>query len=128
MGHLVRYRSLDGSERFEDVADLDVAVARVERLRNDEGVEQVWVYREVPLEFRTYYRVAVISDRGVPAQAVPVPPPAMTAGSHTAEPTASSEPPSGAMPLTPPPGGRGEEAEHQTDTRRLSLFGRGQAS
>lgn len=148
MGHLVRYSSPEGEERYEDVADLDAAIERVEHLRNSEVVSDVRVYREVPLEFRTYVRVAVADEEGGS------PSPGSSSGSTSsgsASGAASGPPsvsaPSGAAVISPPPvsttssskaEGQAREAEasaveadaepRSAENRRTSLFNRGQAS
>lgn len=147
MGHLVRYSSPEGEERYEDVADLDAAVERVEHLRNSEGVSAVRVYREVPLEFRTYVRVAVAGDEA--GSSAPRGSGSTAEGSADASSRApsSSDAPSGAAVISPPPASAspssaGEPSAVQVDAstpeadvetraaenRRTSLFNRGQAS
>jgi hypothetical protein len=102
MGFGLRYRTSDGAPRFTDVATLDEAVAEVERLRNEEDVADVKVYREVPITFRPYYRVVVDGE----ATEVPVPP----APEPALEPVGAAQPVGdgpGAVdraPLQPPPG------------------------
>lgn len=91
MDHVVRYRTNSGDTKTEDVATLEAAVALVERLRNEGEAEDVRVYRQVPIEFKTYYKV-VVGDVAAPA-------PEPTA----AAPSAPSTPPPGAMPLAPNP-------------------------
>lgn len=117
MAYLVRYRTAAGDPRLEDVDDLDTALERVERLRNDEGVTDVRVFREVPLEFRAYYRAAVV-DESAAGQA------------PTPEGGAGDTPPPGAMPLSPAPQavGAAQSAVHSVqppEPRRTSLFHRG---
>jgi hypothetical protein len=75
--HLVRFNSPEGRDAYHQAANLDEALKFVERLRNNEGVDNVRLFRlhEIPLEFRAYYRVEVRPDgveNGVPeAPAVP---------------------------------------------------------
>jgi len=59
MPHLVVYRSPDGKPSYFQAEDLDGAVRHVEHLRNVEQVVDSRIFRlqEVPIEFRTYYRV-----------------------------------------------------------------------
>ncbi len=59
MEHLVRFMSAEGREGQHRADTLDDALAFVERLRNSEEASDVRVYRmeEVPIEFRTYYKV-----------------------------------------------------------------------
>ena len=59
MPHLVKYSKADGETGNHEVEELHEAIAYVERLRNDEGVDGAKIYRieEVQFEFRPYYRV-----------------------------------------------------------------------
>lgn len=147
MAHLVRYSSPEGEERYEDAADLDAAVDRVEHLRNAEGVSDVRVYREVPLEFRTYVRVAVADDE---VGSSPRPETGRaTGGSAEASSSvgSSSDAPSGAAVISPPPASASPSSDDQPqavqadasapeadleagagENRRISLFNRGQTS
>jgi len=80
MDHAVYYRDASGEARVEDVPSLDAAIEMVERLRNDDGASDVRVFREIPIEFHTYYKVVAVEQQAVGG---PLPPP-------------------GAMPLVPP--------------------------
>ena len=97
MAHLVRHRTPSGDMVTTEVADLDEAVALVERLRNDDKAEDVRVYGEVPLRFETYVRVSVADEVVEPPR-----PPA----DDTAADAADDEPaePTPAAPVPPPPG------------------------
>lgn len=90
MSHAVHYRTAEGEPRFDELGSLEQALAQVERLRNEQGVSDVRVYREVPISFKTYYKATVAED-AAPAAEVTAP---------AAE--APTAPPPGAMPLTPP--------------------------
>jgi hypothetical protein len=93
MGHVVHYRTAAGEPRLEEAPSLDAALALVERLRNDHEAEDVRLFREIPLQVRTYYKVAVVDeDTPTPAED-PTPAPV----------AAAVEPPPGAMTLSPPP-------------------------
>src|SRR3954452_4737667 len=72
MEHVVFFQASDGSSAFRRLASLQEAVDFVEHLRNEQGVEAVSVHSlaEVPLAFRTVYRVEVAGS--VPAPSVPV--------------------------------------------------------
>ena len=135
MSHAVHFRSSDGSTTFEPVGSLEDALARVERLRNDEGVSEVRVYREVPVAFRAYYKATVVEDEQQPEASAAASTP--VAGSAPATP---ASPPPGAMPLAPPPAaangrdeigaegpGDAEAPSDEPDGRggRGSLFSRG---
>lgn len=93
MAHLVRHRTPAGDTVTHEVDDLEAAVARVERLRNDDKAEDVRVFAEVPLQFETYVRVKVAD--------APTPPP--TAGTSPSETVAEDDDPAPAPPVTPPP-------------------------
>ena len=119
MGHVVHYRSSTGESRLEDVSSMEAAVELIERLRNEEGVDDVRLFREVPLKVRTYYKVVV--DEADQA--------ASTETAVAARPDFSSdEPPPGAMNLAPPPAVASAPAsveEVEEEPRRASLFNRG---
>ena len=61
MPHMVVFRSAEGKPGYHQAETLDDAVRFVERLRNQEGVNDSRVFRmeEVALEFKTYVRVEV---------------------------------------------------------------------
>lgn len=72
MTHMVIFRSVEGKPGYHQTDDLDAAIRFVEHLRNEEGVSdaRIFVMQEVPIEFRTYYKVEVAGRPGP----VPVPP------------------------------------------------------
>jgi hypothetical protein len=74
--HVVFFPSADGSPAFRRLASLQEAVDFVEHLRNEQDVREVSVHtlNEVPLAFRTVYRVEVAGS--VPAPAEPAEAPA----------------------------------------------------
>lgn len=117
MSHAVRYHVPGGEVHFEDVESLDAAVALVELLRNDEGLEDVRVYEHVPIQFEPYYRVVLDDQAARPSHGGTADP--GSAGSGGANPGAAGPtaaeavgdepadetdvaPPPGSMPLTPP--------------------------
>ena len=108
MSHAVHFRDVAGEVHLEDLASLEAALERVEHLRNDDGATEVRVFREVPIEVRTYYRVTAAAE---PLVAVADPDgPGTTDAPATGEPAAEVltpaaviEPPSGAMLMSPPP-------------------------
>ena len=59
MPHLVKYSNADGQPADHEVGELHDAIAYVERLRNEQGIEGAKIFRieEVQFEFRPYYRV-----------------------------------------------------------------------
>jgi len=56
VSHLVIFTSADNTAGFEPYDDLKSAAAAVERLRNDQGVENARIFRleEVKFEVKTY--------------------------------------------------------------------------
>jgi hypothetical protein len=60
---MVLYSGRDGMVAFTRCNDLPDAIAQVERLRNEESVEQVQIFRleEVKFEMKPYYRVEIPS-------------------------------------------------------------------
>jgi hypothetical protein len=71
MPHMVVFRSVEGKPGYHQVDTLDDAVRFVERLRNQEGVDDARVFRmdEVKLEFRTYVKVEVAGPGSAPEPA-----------------------------------------------------------
>jgi hypothetical protein len=67
MGYAVFHRDEAGTPTVEDVASLEAALEIVERSRNGEGPRDVRVFREVPIEVRTYYKVQVAEEVDAPA-------------------------------------------------------------
>lgn len=61
MEHVVFYPAHDGTPAFRRLSSLEDAVRLVEHLRNVENVSEVSVHSlaEVPLAFKTWYRVEV---------------------------------------------------------------------
>jgi hypothetical protein len=70
--HVVFFPAADGSPAFRRLASLQEAVDFVEHLRNEQGVSEVSVHglSEVPLAFRTVYRVEVAGAVPAPAESV----------------------------------------------------------
>lgn len=97
MQHLVRYRLPSGEEEVHAVDSLEAALTLVERARNDLGATDVHLFREIPVEFRAYYK-ATVADPSVA--------------------------PPGAMVSVPPPRVARAEAEEPGEGKR-ALFGRG---
>lgn len=71
--HLVVFKTAEGKSAFHQTESLDDALRFVERVRNNEGVNDAHLYRmtEIPLEIRTYYKVEIASNA---AAAAPPPP------------------------------------------------------
>lgn len=123
MDHVVHYRTGPGETKYERVGSLEEAVDVVERVHAD--ATDVRVYKQVPIEIKTFIKVSVVD--GEPGATASVTPPAAPAGSST--------PPAGAMtfsapsvrPSPPPAPAADDEDDAPVDgeTRRASLFGRG---
>lgn len=64
MSHMVIYRGTDGSPGYHQADEVHDAVAFVEQLRNDQGVEEAKIFRmeEVTFEYRPYFRVELVSS------------------------------------------------------------------
>ncbi len=145
MSHMVIYRGTDGSPGYHQADEVHDAVAFVEQLRNDQGVEEAKIFRmeEVTFEYRPYFRVELVSsDRTLSAPAakpavaaapaapaVPAAPVAVTAtpaapaavapAAVVTEVVEAAETP--AAPATPPP--VAPDANGDVGARR-GLFGR----
>jgi hypothetical protein len=78
MEHVVFFPAHDGSPAFRRVASLEDAVRLVEHLRNVENVAEVSVHAlaEVPLAFKTWYRVEVPAGQAREVEAPVEPEPA----------------------------------------------------
>ncbi len=63
MAHLIRYRDAKGGDAVHEAEGLADAIAYVERLRNEDGIEGARIYRveevEVAFEFKPYFRVEI---------------------------------------------------------------------
>jgi hypothetical protein len=59
MPFMVIYRNADGSAGFEQADAIDGAALFVERLRNNEAIDQIRLFRmeEINFAFRPYYKV-----------------------------------------------------------------------
>ena len=78
MPFMVIYRTSDGSSSFEQADAIDEAALFVERLRNNEGIDEIRIYRmeEISFAFRPYYKVELgLAER----QTTPAPPSSSTA-------------------------------------------------
>src|SRR5436190_19167175 len=100
--HVVFFPASDGSPAFRRLSSLHEAVDFVEHLRNEQGMADVSVHSlaEVPLAFRTVYRVEVAGAVPAPAE----PPAAEVA--ETAAPVADApiaEAPVAEAPVEPMP-------------------------
>lgn len=116
MEHLVRFTTAEGRDGLHYADGLEEALRFVERVRNAEEAAQVRVFRlhEVPIQFRTYYKVELTAD------AVVLP----TGESSTAAPPADHGADSGARPAQAANLGATEH-DHQPEGNGRRLFGRG---
>ena len=77
MEHVVFFTGADGAAQYRRTPSLEEAVRVVEHLRNVEGVDDSRVYAmtEVPLAFKTVYRVEIAGQSvDAPAPLPPMPP------------------------------------------------------
>ena len=79
MTHMVIFRTAEGKPDYHQADDLAAAIAFVERLRNEDSITDARIFHmeEVPISFRTYYRVEV-SAAAAAANAIDGPIPAPT--------------------------------------------------
>jgi hypothetical protein len=133
MPFMVIYSTSDGASCHEQADAIDEAALFVERLRNQDGIDDVRLYRmeEISFAFRPYYKVELglperlASDRS--AATPPVVTPAAPVDSTEPAPTeaAPTEPPAAddasAEPLELAVGG---EADSNGAHARRGLFGR----
>jgi hypothetical protein len=91
--HIVFFTGADGASQSRRTPSLEEAVRVVEHLRNVEGVEDSRVYAmtEVPLAFKTVYRVEIPGQPVDPAAPLPPLPP-MPAMPELDVPVAEAEP------------------------------------
>ncbi len=92
MSHMVIFRTPEGKPGYQPAETVHDAVAVVERLRNDEGVENVRIFRleELTFEYRPYYKVELAgvgsdAETSAPAAVLDDPAPA-TDDDHTSSP------------------------------------------
>ncbi len=116
MEHLVRFTTAEGRDGLHYADGLDEALRFVERVRNAEEAAQVRVFRlhEVPIQFRTYYKVELTADLAVvpSAESLAAAAPPDSGGDH------------GARPAQAPSLGASEH-DHQPEGNGRRLFGRG---
>jgi len=76
VSHMVIYRGADGKPGYQQAEDIHDAVAFVEQMRNEDGVEHARIFRleEVVFEYRPYYRVEL---SGLDAAEAPLSPEAI---------------------------------------------------
>lgn len=120
MEHLVKFTTAEGREGQHVADGLDDALRFVERLRNTEEVSAVRVFRmqEVPIEFRTYYKVEL--KAGEAAE----PSDEAEAVESEGEPAPDGQGET-AQPLVATPSVAPEPAENGATERDRKLFARG---
>ena len=114
MPHMVIYRNADGSPAYHQTEALEDAVRFVEHIRNEQGINDSRLFRmdEVPIEFKTYYRVEVaVSEAGSQA------PGAAEAAPAPSTPTIPASLDSAAQP--------GDDAAAAGGSGRFGLFAKG---
>ena len=80
MSHMVIFRTPEGKPGYQPADTVEDAIAIVERLRNDDGVENVRIFRleEVAFEYRPYYKVELAgasstsAEESSPAEPTPI--------------------------------------------------------
>ena len=116
MPFMVIYSTSDGASSHEQADAIDEAALFVERLRNQEGIEEIRIYRmeEISFAFRPYYKV----ELGMPERTGGTPPVDLV---DLAPPPAAEEPVIAAEPAVLPPPMEGAAADANG---RRGLFGR----
>ena len=71
MTYAVHHVDAADTPQLEEFPSLEAGLARVEALRNDGDVSEVRVFKEIPIEVRTYYRVVAVEDAAVDGVEVP---------------------------------------------------------
>ena len=68
MSHMVIFRTPEGKPGYQPAETVEDAVGVVERLRNEDGVENVRIFRleELAFEYRPYYKVELAGASGGP--------------------------------------------------------------
>lgn len=141
MSHMVIFQTQDGSPGYNQFESIDGAVAFVEKLRNDQGIEnaRIFALEEVKFELKPYFRVELQAlNPGGPKPGGPAPAPAAPSApaqppgpsAHSpAEPTtfgagSPAGPPPGGVPSQPAPPAAAPEAPESSQPTRRGLFGR----
>ena len=72
MPFMVIYSTAGDAPRYEEVHAIDEAALFVERLRNQDAIEEIRIFRteEISFEFRPYYKV----ELGLPERQTPLVP------------------------------------------------------
>jgi hypothetical protein len=71
VSYMVIFRTADGKPGYQQADDVQDAAASVERLRNEDGVDNVRIYRmeEVAFEYKVHYSVQLTSPEAGSAPA-----------------------------------------------------------
>lgn len=75
MSYMVIFRTADGKPGYQPAEDAQGAASAVERLRNEDGVENVRIYRmeEVAFEYKVHYSVQLSDPEPAGASSTPFP-------------------------------------------------------
>jgi len=76
MSHMVIFKTSEGKSAYHQAAGLDEAVRFMEHLRNSESVESAKLFHltEVPVQFKTYFKVEVGEGKAEEAVEAPAAP------------------------------------------------------
>ena len=90
MSHMVIYRGTDGSPGYHQADEVHDAVAFVEQLRNEQGVEEARIFRmeQVTFEYKPYFRVELTASE--PSLAAGAAKPAVEAATSASAETAAA--------------------------------------
>ncbi|MFP4234669.1 MAG: hypothetical protein ACLFUG_07045 [Nitriliruptoraceae bacterium] len=135
MGYAVHHVDADGATHLEDHPTLDGALARVESLRNDGPASEVRVFKEIPIEVRTYYKVVAVEAAEEPTETADtaeeatatLPPPTEPVAHEARTHPVRLEPPPGAMLIGPAPSTAEPTAapESREQAAHRGIFSRG---
>lgn len=136
MSYMVLYTGRDGRSAFGRCEDVAEAAAEVERLRNNEDIDDAKIFRleEVRFEIKPYFRVELPGLNDAPPAPALVTPADATTEETSWAPTAASTIDAPAMVAPPPPphapvapmaydGGMASDDDAIVGSRR-GLFGR----
>ena len=103
MSHMVIYRGADGKPGFQQIDDLATAIAYVEKLRNEQSVENSRIYRleQVQYRFEPYFQVRLDDGSTVSSPAVSSPAPVVEVA-PAKEPVVEAVRPAAPTPPAPP--------------------------
>jgi len=115
MPFMVTYSTSDGTSCHEQADAIDEAALFVERLRNQDGIEEIHIFRmeEISFAFRPYYKV----ELGMPERQVERPP-------VTPPPAVTDEPPPAEVAIETAPSLPSVDPDPTGLNSRRGLFGR----